>query len=149
MKKMFFVTVLLSAVSFTQIVNAQIRKIPAEVTNAFSEKYDNAKNVEWKDNLTAFVASFERKGDKYEAKFNKKGEWQSTEKELEISDLPRKVNDGFEKSKYSEWEVKSVYEIELPDDVMQYQVHVAKSDIQQKNLLFNDKGKLLKDNLTL
>ena len=149
MKKMFFVTVLLSAVGFTQIVNAQIRKIPAEVTNAFSEKYDNAKNVEWKDNLTAFVASFERKGDKYEAKFNKKGEWQSTEKELEISDLPRKVNDGFEKSKYSEWEVKSVYEIELPDDVMQYQVHVAKSDIQQKNLLFNDKGKLLKDNLTL
>ena len=149
MKKMFFVTVLLSAVGFTQIVNAQIRKIPAEVTNAFSEKYDNAKNVEWKDNLTAFVASFERKGDKYEAKFNKKGEWQSTEKELEISDLPRKVNDGFEKSKYSEWEVKSVYEIELPDDVTQYRVHVAKSDIQQKNLLFNDKGKLLKDNLTL
>ena len=149
MKKMFFVTVLLSAVSFTQIVNAQIRKIPAEVTNAFSEKYDNAKNVEWKDNLTAFVASFERKGDKYEAKFNKKGEWQSTEKELEISDLPRKVNDGFEKSKYSEWEVKSVYEIELPGDVTQYRVHVAKSDIQQKNLLFNDKGKLLKDNHTL
>lgn len=149
MKKMFFVAVLVSAVSFTQMVNAQIRKIPAEVTNAFSEKYDDAKNVEWKDNLTAFVASFERKGDKYEAKFNKKGEWQSTEKELEISDLPNKVNDGFEKSKYSEWEVKSVYEIELPDDVTQYRVHVAKSDIQQKNLLFNDKGRLLKDNLTL
>ena len=149
MKKMFFVAVLVSAVSFTQMVNAQIRKIPAEVTNAFSEKYDDAKNVEWKDNLTAFVASFERKGDKYEAKFNKKGEWQSTEKELEISDLPNKVNDGFEKSKYSEWEVKSVYEIELPDDVTQYRVHVAKSDIQQKNLLFNNKGRLLKDNLTL
>ena len=149
MKKMFFVTVLLSAVSFTPIVNAQIRKIPAEVTNAFSEKYDDAENVEWKDNLTAFVASFERKGDKYEAKFNKKGKWQSTEKALEISDLPNKVNDGFEKSKYSEWEVKSVYEIELPGDVTQYRVHVAKSDIQQKNLLFNDKGKLLKDNLTL
>ena len=148
MKRIIIVTLLLSAVSFTQI-NAQIRKIPAEVTNAFSEKYDDAKNVEWKDNLTSFVASFERKGDKYEAKFNKKGEWQSTEKELEISDLPNKVNDGFEKSKYSEWEVRSVYEIELPDDVIQYRVHVAKSDIQQKNLLFNKKGKLLKDNLTL
>jgi hypothetical protein len=149
MKKIFIATLLLGAVSFAQTVNAQIRKIPAEVTNAFSEKYDDAKNVEWRDNLTSFVASFEKDGEKYEAKFNKKGAWQSTEKELEISDLPRKVSDGFEKSKYSEWEVKSVYEIELPGDVTQYRVRVAKSDIQQKNLLFNSKGKLLKDNLTL
>ncbi len=149
MKKIFFFTVLLSAVSFAQIVNAQIRKIPAEVTNAFSEKYDDAKNVEWKDNLSSFIASFEQHGEKYEAKFNKKGKWQSTEMQLEISDLPGMVNDGFEKSKYSEWEVKLVYEIELPDDVKQYRVRVAKSDIQQKNLLFNEKGKLLKDNLTL
>lgn len=149
MNKIFIVAVLVSAVGFTQIVNAQIRKIPAEVTNAFSEKYEDAKNVEWRDNLSAFVAGFEQDGNKYEAKFNKKGEWLSTEKGLEISDLPGKVNDGFEKSKYSEWEVKSVYEIELPDDVKQYRVRVAKSDIQQKNLLFNEKGRLLKDNLTL
>ncbi|HTN07461.1 PepSY-like domain-containing protein [Agriterribacter sp.] len=149
MKRLFFLAVLISAVSCMQTVNAQIRKIPAEVTNAFSEKYDDAKNVEWRDNLSAFVASFEQDGNKYEAKFNKKGGWLSTEKQLEISDLSRKVNDGFEKSKYSEWEIKSVYEIELPDDVKQYRIRVAKSDIQQKNLLFNEKGKLLKDNLTL
>jgi hypothetical protein len=42
-----------------------------------------------------------------------------------------------------------VYEIELPADVKQYRLRVAKSDIQQKNLLFNEEGKLLKDNLTL
>ena len=46
MNKIFIVAVLVSAVGFTQIVNAQIRKIPAEVTNAFSEKYEDAKNVE-------------------------------------------------------------------------------------------------------
>ncbi|HRO47390.1 PepSY-like domain-containing protein [Agriterribacter sp.] len=149
MKKILLLIVLAGAVSFIQTATAQIRKIPAEVTNAFSEKYDDAKNVEWKDNLNAFIASFEEHGEKYEAKFNKKGKWQSTEKQLEISDLPGIVNDGFEKSKYSEWEVKSVYEIELPGDVKQYRVRVAKSDIQQKNLLFNEKGKLLKDNLTL
>ena len=149
MKKMFFVTVLLSAVSFTQIVNAQIRKIPAEVTNAFSEKYDDAKNVEWKDNLTAFVASFERKGDKYEAKFNKKGEWQSTEKELEISDLPRKVNDGFEKSKYADWQKNSVYEIQDLGKPLEYRVNVHKSGIQKKNLYFDINGKLLKESMSL
>ncbi|HRN56032.1 MAG TPA: PepSY-like domain-containing protein [Agriterribacter sp.] len=149
MKKVFLLIVLIGAVSFMETANAQIRKIPAEVTNAFAEKYNDAKNVEWKDNLSAFIASFEQDGEQYEAKFNKKGKWQSTEKQVEISDLPGTVNDGFEKSKYAEWEVKSVYEIELPGDVKQYRVRVAKSDIQQKNLLFNEKGKLLKDNLTL
>ena len=32
------------------VTHAQIRKIPAEVTEAFKEKYPNTKNVEWKDN---------------------------------------------------------------------------------------------------
>ena len=149
MKRIFFLAMLVSAISVMQAANAQIRKIPAEVTNAFAEKYGGAKNVEWKDNLSVFVAGFEQDGEKYEAKFNKKGKWQSTEKQIEISDLPGVVNDGFEKSKYAEWEVRSVYEIELPGDAKQYRLRVAKSDIQQKNLLFNEEGKLLKDNLTL
>lgn len=148
MKKIFVLMIVFSS-GLVFYSNAQIRKIPAEVTNAFSEKYEQAKNVEWRDNLSAFVASFELDDEKYEAKFNKKGNWLSTEKELAISDMPDAVNDGVEKSKYSEWEVKAVYEIELPDNAKQYRVHVAKSNIQQKNLLFNEKGKLLKDNLRL
>lgn len=148
MKKIFVLMIVFSS-GLVFYSNAQIRKIPAEVTNAFSEKYEQAKNLEWRDNLSAFVASFELDDEKYEAKFNKKGNWLSTEKELAISDMPDAVNDGVEKSKYSEWEVKAVYEIELPDNAKQYRVHVAKSNIQQKNLLFNEKGKLLKDNLRL
>ncbi|MCC7525669.1 MAG: PepSY-like domain-containing protein [Chitinophagaceae bacterium] len=149
MKKLFFVAVLVSALGFGNTINAQLRKIPAEVTNAFAGKYHDAMNVEWRDNLTAFVAAFEQDGDQFEARFNKKGEWLSTEKALEMSDLPANVNDGFEKSKYAAWEVKSAYEIDLPDEVKQYRVRVAKSEIQHKNLIFNANGKLLKDNLTL
>ncbi|MCO5241460.1 MAG: PepSY-like domain-containing protein [Chitinophagaceae bacterium] len=148
MKKIFVLMIVFSS-GLVFHSNAQIRKIPAEVTNAFSEKYEQAKNVEWRDHLSAFVASFELDDEKYEAKFNKKGNWLSTEMELAISDMPDVVNDGLEKSKYSEWEVRAVYEIELPDNAKQYRVHVAKSNIQQKNLLFNEKGKLLKDNLRL
>jgi len=140
------------AVAFAAVAykaDAQIRKIPAEVTNAFSEKYADAKNVEWKDKLSYFASTFEWKGDKYEAHFTKKGEWQSTEKELQLSDLPSAVKDGFDKSKYAEWETKSVYRIDLPEDKVNYRVHVAKSSVQKKILLFNEEGKLLKDNLTL
>lgn len=149
MNKILFAVILLCSLSLTQTANAQFRKIPAEVTNAFSEKYGAADNVEWRDNLSAFVAGFEQDGEKFEARFNKKGEWLSTEKMIAVSDLPLEVNNGFEKSKYSDWDIKHVFEIELPDDVKQYRVRVAKSELHQKNLLFNRKGRLLKDNLTL
>jgi len=148
MKKILVMMIVVS-IGFVFSSTAQIRKIPAEVTNAFSEKYPDAKDVEWKDNLSFFIVAFEKDGENLEARFNKKGEWQSTEKLIEADDLPGKVEDGFEKSKYSDWEVKSVYKIELPKDELQYRLRVAKSDIQQRNLLFNEKGKLLKDKITL
>ena len=69
---------LVLSVGLTYTVNAQIRKLPAEVTNSFSEKYPDAKNVEWKDKLSNFSADFEWKDEKYEAHFNKKGDWQNS-----------------------------------------------------------------------
>jgi hypothetical protein len=59
------------------------------------------------------------------------------------------VKDGFSKSKYADWEMKEFYLIELPDDVVQYRVHIAKNDVQKKNLLFSSEGQLIKDNITL
>ncbi|MFT3747153.1 MAG: PepSY-like domain-containing protein [Agriterribacter sp.] len=148
MKKIFLgMLVICAGLMYT--ANAQVRKIPAEVTNAFSEKYGDAKNVEWKDKLSAFAATFELNGDKLEARFNKKGEWQGTEKELNADELPAAVKDGFSKSKYTDWETKTAYEVELPDDKKEYKIHVAKSSVQKKILLFDADGKLLKDNLTL
>ena len=128
---------------------AQFRKVPAEVTEALKAKYPDANNVSWKDKISVFVASFDMDNEKYEARFNEKGEWKSTQKEISKEALPEEVKDGWEKSKYADWDLNSVYSIELPDDVIQYRLQVAKSDIQKKNLLFNSDGKLLRDNITL
>lgn len=128
---------------------AQLRKIPAEVTEALKAKYPEASNVTWKDKLSVFAAAFDVNGEKMEARFNSKGEWQSTEKEIADNDLPAEVRDGLNKSKYSDWEVKSVIHIDLPDDKVEFRIQVAKSDVQKKNLLFNSDGQLLKDNITL
>jgi len=146
MKKLIFVSLLFISIipSF-----AQIRKIPAEVTQALKDKYPNADNVSWKDRITVFAAVFEMNNEKYEARFTDKGVWRSTEKEISESEIPEEVKDGFDKSKYADWEIKNAYLIELPDGATQYRILVAKSDIQKKNLLFNSDGKLLKDNITL
>jgi hypothetical protein len=147
MKKLLVLLVLISAIAVPSF--AQFRKVPAEVTEALKSKYPDASNVSWKDKISVFVASFDMDNEKYEARFDDKGNWKSTTKEISKDALPEQVKDGWEKSKYADWDLNAVYSIELPDDAMQYRLQVSKSDIQKKNLLFNSDGKLLKDNITL
>jgi hypothetical protein len=150
MKKVFSIPLLsLFMILAVNAGFAQIRKIPAEVTEALKSKYPDASDVTWKDKITVFAAVFEMNNEKYEARFSSKGEWQSTEKEINESELPGEIKDGLSKSKYAEWEIKSIYNIDLPDDKIQYRIQVVKSDLQKKNLLFSSEGQLLKDNITL
>ena len=128
---------------------AQIRKIPAVVTEAFKKQYPNAANVEWKDKLTAFVANFDQGTAKFEAKYNSKGEWQQSEHATTEADLPAPVKDGLSKSKYAEWKATDFFTRDLPGNKTQYRISVEKSDLQKKNLLFSSEGQLLKDSMTL
>ena len=50
MRKVFFLSLALISFSFASF--AQLRKIPAEVTDAFSKKYPRAEDVEYNDVLT-------------------------------------------------------------------------------------------------
>lgn len=128
---------------------AQLRKVPAAVTEAFKKKYPNAENVEWNDKVTVFMASFSEGGTSYEARFSNKGEWKNTENEIAVADIPSAVNEGYQKSKFTEWEIQKAYKISVPGNKVEYRLHVKKSDLQQKNLLFSSDGRLLKDNITL
>ena len=151
MKKIIaFAFVALFVIGAQNTLLAQIRKVPAAVTEAFKQKYPSASNVEWKDKVTLFMASYEQDGKKHEARFTSKGEWKSTETEVGEAGLPAAVKDGFDKSKYdSEWTIQNGYKIELPGEDVQYRVHIKKNDVQKKNLLFSKEGKLLKDNITI
>lgn len=128
---------------------AQVRKIPSEVTEAFKEKYPEAAKVEWRDKLSTFSAVFELDNIQYEARFNSKGEWQFTQNEIEESDLPEVVKDSYSKSKYADWEMKSVYKIELADGTTQYRIETELNELRKKNLVFNSEGRMLKDRITI
>ena len=108
------------------ILQAQLRKIPADVTDAFKTKYPDATNVEWKDNLSSFRASFIRKGDSYTASFNNKGEWLETEEKIEQDDLPKDVKKGFSKSRFADREVTEVVKIEKKEGETQYRLLTKK-----------------------
>lgn len=146
MKKIFFLLLFVFAVS---LVNAQIRKIPAEVTDAFAQRYPHATKIEWRDKLQYFEASFELNGSQISADFSSKGDWEASERIMDFDDLPDEVKDGFAKSKYADWEKKSITEVQELGKPLQYKIIISKSSLQKKILLFDADGKLLRDAITL
>ncbi len=140
---------LVGLVGLTSGINAQIRKIPSEVTVAFHAKYPDAKNEAWGDKITAFEASFNLNGIDYKSTFSPKGEWKSSEKTISQAELPSEVKDGFAKSKYGEWEVKSVTFLQTKDKPDQYRIFADRATLNKRYLYFNVDGKLTKDAITL
>jgi hypothetical protein len=149
MRSMVILVGLIVALSGSEKSFAQIRKIPAVVTDAFKYKYRNAESVEWKDKLSHYVVNFQLKGDQYEAIFKNDGTWAGSQKLISKDDLPEAVEEGLDKSKYADWEPETYYKLIYPDDHVEYRLLVKKSDINKRDLTFAENGRLLKDKLTL
>lgn len=135
-------------------LQAQIRKIPSDVTNAFKTMYPKAADVEWKDRLAYFEAQFEDNGSNMTVDFNNKGKWQKTEKALSQEEVPAAVMNGFKKSKYAspdDWKMGDVITMVTKDDKStEYRIYVDKVDgLQKKYLFFSPSGQLKKEALTL
>jgi len=146
MKKIVLSVLFFAAVFFTQ---AQLRKIPAEVTDAFATRYPHATQVEWRDKLHYFQVSFVLNGANISADFSSKGEWESSERQLNFEDLASDVIEGFKKSKYADWQKNSVYEVQELGKPLHYRINIQKSGIHKKNLYFDADGRLLKDVIAL
>lgn len=133
----------------TGLLQAQFRKVTAEVTNAFTAAFPTATNVTWKDNLTNFEAQFDLGGNHSVAKFNNKGEWLETQTDLKFEGLTSAVQDGFNKSKYADWQRAEIKEIKNKGKDAAYRIYVRKTDLQKRYLYFNAKGQLVRDAITL
>lgn len=131
------------------MVHAQVRKIPSEVTEAFKTRYPHGEKVSWKDDITSFEAQFILNGYEMTAYFTSKGDWLKSEKKIKFEELPAAVQNGFSKSKYTDWEKSSVSEVDKDEENIQYRIMVKKSAVQKKYLYFDTNGKLIKESLTL
>lgn len=152
MKKLsLFSFVLCGFLLMHTVAYAQLRTLPSAVTDSFKAKYPNAKQVSWSDKLGYWQVSFYIDADALTAKFKNTGEWQSSLKKIAQSTLPADVQDGFSKSLYADddWKVSTVQVVYLPGNIVEYAVQVEKSQFQKKNLLFNNKGRLIKENAAL
>ena len=149
MKKLFWIILFVGLFSAVEKSNAQLRKIPSRVTNGLHTWYPAAQNVEWKDKITCYQANFDMNGIRYQAKFSRKGHWKGTEAYVNENSLPSTVRDGFKKSKYRNWKVRSSYVSDVPGEKTKYHVRVAKNDLRQKELVFTTQGQLVKDKVAI
>jgi hypothetical protein len=149
MKKLLSVMLIGGFFFMATAAQAQFRKIPGAVTDSFKGKYPNAQTVSWDDKVSAFQASFTLDGEIYEARYDSKGEWLGSQKKIQIDKIPAAVKDGLAKSKYADWEVKTVITRYLPEGKEQYGIGVYQKGLNKKNLLFSSEGQLLKDKYTL
>lgn len=149
MREKMIMTVFAVAAFSTNVAYAQLRKIPAEVTNVFTDKFPNATNIEWQDQLVDYKATFTDDGKNYSVKFSNNGEWKITERIIKKDFLPKSVIKGFSKGEYAKWEIKEVTIVEMPDYKKHFKITVAKNNLNKRDLLYNADGQLVKDNFTL
>lgn len=148
--KLKILFVMLFAVSLS-VVNAQLRKIPAEATNAFKTKFPKAADVSWHDRISAFRAEFKVNGELCEADFSGKGEWIRTQRYINYDKLPADVIDGIKKSKYANWTAKEVVQVEEAGKELQYRINVRvnQNTGARRDLYFKANGQLVKDSFSL
>ncbi len=133
------------AVILTLSATAQFRNIPSEVTTAFKEKYPEATRVSWEDRISNFQAKFVMDDVTYEARFDKNGNWQETEKDMKFDDLPDAVKSAFRSSKFRDYTIRTVAYIENNSGGTEYRLYVRDNVLQRKYLYYAEDGTFLKD----
>ena len=136
-----FVIALLHSVN----IQAQFRKIPAEVTGAFTVQFPHATKLSWKDNITNFLANFNNGDTVMLVKYNNKGQWLETISNIPYDQLNDAIKDGFDKSKFNEWDILLVQKITSLNNEILYRIEVRKNAFRKTFLYFNEKGQLQKD----
>src|ERR1700690_2100843 len=96
MKKIVFYCLLLGGLLVMYApVHAQLRTLPAAVTDSFKAKYPSAQQVSWSDKLSAWQVSFMQDTSNCTARFKNTGEWQWSTRKLSQASLPSAVQDGY------------------------------------------------------
>lgn len=131
---------------FTTATNAQLFAVPEIVKQTFAKQYPDAKDAKWSDGLDNHTVRYTLGDKKMKASYAPKGDWVWTETKVEITELPKAVQDGFKDSKYKDWTVKETVSVTKPRaEANEYKIVVQKSALNKKILVFDAKGRLYEE----
>ena len=128
--------------------HAQVVNIPDISKTSFSEKYPNATDVDWSNDVTAYKAKFTLDDKNYTAHYSIDGSWSYTENDLDLSEFPQEVQTSLKKSRFSDWKVLSSGYLENSKGQKLYRIQV-KNGLEKQYVFYDSDGKEVKSNLTL
>ena len=106
--------------------------------------------MDWNGGIDSHIVSFKLNNKKYRASYTKTGSWNWTETKVLLDSVPARIRDGFQASKYKEWTVKDCIEIVKPlAEANEYKIIVQKSALNKKALMFDAKGRLYEELISL
>lgn len=146
MKKNLFLVALASCfLTFTACSddNDPVTNTNNAVEQAFDQRYPNTKAT-WEVEGGYHKADFYEDKNEKEAWFTPAGEWMLTETDISYQQLPVKVRNSFEKSKYAQWKVEDIDQLERPQMETIYVLEVEQGETEY-DLVYSEDGILLKE----
>lgn len=142
MKNILFLAAIISgSTSFAQELS--VDKVPAAVQNSFKAKFPASEAKGWElENETDFETDFDLNGKKHSAKFDKQGKWIETETEINVSDLPKSINEAVTKN-FAGFKIEETEKAETASQGIVYEVKLKKGK-EVFEVKFSQEGKILK-----
>jgi hypothetical protein len=138
MKKLFTLGLLLvSASVFAQKLDAS--KVPATVKSTFTKNFPKITDAKWEKEHGSYEANFTDNGKKMSATFDEKGTWMETETKIGIAELPKGIIE-YVAGNYNKEKIKGAARLNMADGATNYE-----AEIKGKDLIFDDKGKFIKE----
>jgi len=135
------------ALSNAQTYHEGIAGLPAKAKYTFIRQYKESTEVSWTV-IDRFIAISFKRGNYYlEAFYNKDGKWLRTELPIEFSELPELVKASLNSKEFKSWHLGSSYRIYLPGKKIRYKAYIYSSNWDEMELLFDEKGARMIDNL--
>lgn len=118
--------------------------VPVEqVSQAFAEKYPNARNIVFEIEGKYYVADFTNEGYPTTAWFTDQGQWMMEKIEYPFNHLPQKVTTAFREGDYGNWEIEECYEINRAGMGTVYKIETQKGEVE-RDLYYSSLGNLIK-----
>lgn len=118
--------------------------VPVEqVSQAFAEKYPNARSIVFEIEGKYYVADFVNEGYPTTAWFTDQGQWVMDKIEYPFSRLPQKVTMAFLAGDYGDWEIEECYEINRAGMGTVYKIETQKGE-RERDLYYSSLGNLIK-----
>lgn len=144
-----FNTLLLSVSMFLGMsLSAQVINVPEKSQKDFTQRYPEAKEIVWKNNVSAYAARFKQEDHNFTARYNIDGTWDYTEKAIDSTEFPEAVKTSVKNSRYSDWKALSTAYVENKNNEKLYRIELKKG-ISRKYVFYDETGKEVKSSTTL